>query len=183
MNLARRIAEAPPSLRWQAGRVVTRLIYRRAFARIGRGTVIVSPRVLRGVDRIELGERCAVYPGAWLQCEPDGGPITIANDTYLGHGVHIHAGDPISIGSGCVVADAVLVTSTDHVRDADRSRSVKVGPIVIEDDVFIGQNAIVLGGVRIGAGATIGAGAVVTKNVPAGAVAVGVPARVRPTNA
>ena len=50
--------------------------------------------------------------------------------------------------------------------------------MVIGDNVFIGQRAVVLGGVTIGDGATIGAGAVVTKDVPAGTVAVGVPARI-----
>lgn len=52
------------------------------------------------------------------------------------------------------------------------------GPIIIEDDVWLGYGVIVLSGVRIGRGAIIGAGSVVTKDVPAGAIAVGMPARV-----
>jgi acetyltransferase-like isoleucine patch superfamily enzyme len=50
--------------------------------------------------------------------------------------------------------------------------------IHIDDDVWIGANAVILGGVRIGKGAIIGAGAVVTKDVPEMAIAVGVPAKV-----
>lgn len=51
-------------------------------------------------------------------------------------------------------------------------------PIVVEDDVWIGGGAIVLPGVRIGRGTTIGAGSVVTRDVPAGVLAVGNPCRV-----
>jgi galactoside O-acetyltransferase len=54
-------------------------------------------------------------------------------------------------------------------------------PVVIEDDVWIGCRSIVLKGVRIGRGAVIAAGSVVTKDIPAGAIAGGVPARVLST--
>ena len=50
------------------------------------------------------------------------------------------------------------------------------GPIIIEDEVWLGYGVMVLSGVRIGRGAVVGAGSVVTKDVPAGAIAVGVPA-------
>ena len=49
---------------------------------------------------------------------------------------------------------------------------------LIEDDCWIGANAVILGGVHIGKGAIIGAGAVVTKDIPSMAIAVGVPAKV-----
>ena len=52
------------------------------------------------------------------------------------------------------------------------------GGIVIEDDVWLGFGVIVLDGVRIGKGAVIGAGSVVTKDIPEGAIAAGIPARV-----
>ena len=51
-------------------------------------------------------------------------------------------------------------------------------PVVIEDDVLIGANAVVLEGVRVGKGAVVAAGAVVIEDVPAGAVVAGVPAKV-----
>ncbi|RFA25156.1 hypothetical protein CAI21_19880 [Alkalilimnicola ehrlichii] len=53
-----------------------------------------------------------------------------------------------------------------------------VAPVIIEDDVWIGNNCIVLKGVRIGRGAIVGAGAVVTKDVPAYCIVGGNPARV-----
>ena len=51
-------------------------------------------------------------------------------------------------------------------------------PVIVEDDVLVGANAVVLEGVRIGKGAVVAAGAVVTEDIPAGAVAVGSPAKV-----
>lgn len=76
MNLARRLTEAGPGLRWHLARPRTRLLYRRSFGHIGDGTVIVAPRVLRGVDRTSIGDGCAVYGGVWLACEEPDGAIT-----------------------------------------------------------------------------------------------------------
>lgn len=171
-----RLVESAPSWRWHGARVRTAAVYRRAFGSIGPGTVIVRPHRLQGVDRIHVGADCSIFEGAWLACEPDGGPLRIGDRTYLGHGVHVHALDPVSIGDDCVLADGVFIGSSDHDRD-DRHQVHGTGPIVIGDRVFVGQRAVVLGGVTIGDGATVGAHAVVTRDVPAGATVVGIPAR------
>ncbi len=63
-------------------------------------------------------------------------------------------------------------------RDDDALQASLTRPVVIEDDVWIGENAIVLPGVRIGRGAVVGAGAVVTRDVEPYAIVHGVPARV-----
>lgn len=163
-------------MRWHTSRLMTSGIYRRAFGSVGSGTVIVRPHKLQGVDRIHIGRDCAIYEGAWLACEPNGGPIRIGDHTYLGHGVHVHAIDPVTIGSECVLADGVLIASSDH--DATDRHAVRgTGPITIGDRVFIGQRATVLGGVTIGDNATVGAHAVVTRDVAPGQTVVGVPAR------
>ena len=163
MNLARRLTEAGPGLRWHLARPRTAACSTAARSpHIGAGTVIVAPRVLRGVDRISIGSDCAVYSGVWLACEegrPDPSPSATAPTS--GHAVHLHAIDPVTIGRGCVLADGVYVTTSDHDR-ADRLATHGTGPTTIGDDVFIGQRAVVLGGVTIGAGATVAAHAVVT---------------------
>jgi len=176
VTLTQRLAELRPGLRWRSGQVVTRLLYRRAFGSIGEGTVIVRPHKLQGVERIHLGSGCSVFEGAWLASEPGGGELRIGDHTYLGHGVHVHALDPVTIGSGCVIADGVFVGSSDHDR-GDRHQVHGSGPIVIGDRVFLGQRSVVLGGVTIGDGATVGAHAVVTRDVAPGQTVVGVPAR------
>jgi acetyltransferase-like isoleucine patch superfamily enzyme len=175
MKRARMIVEAPATIAWHRSRMLGPL-YRRAFGSLGAGSVIVSPQVLRGTDRIFIGERCAFYAGAWLACEEEGGPLTIGDDNYFGHRVHLHALDELSIGNGCVFVDDVYVGTADHDRDV-RTRSHGSGPVTIGDRVFLGQRVSVLGGVTIGDGATVGAHSVVTKDVRPGAVVAGVPAR------
>lgn len=177
MTLTRRLVEAPPSWRWHTSRVKSVALYRRAFGSLGPETVIVRPHRLQGVDRIHIGASCSIFEGAWLACEPGGGPLRIGDNTYLGHGVHLHALDPVTIGSDCVLADGVFIGSSDHDRD-DRHRVHGTGAITIGDRVFIGERVVVLGGVSIGDGATVGANAVVTKDVAAGTTVVGTPARI-----
>lgn len=84
--------------------------------------------------------------------------------------------DPITIGNDCVFAEGVYVGSADHDRD-HRAAAIGSGSVTIGNNVFIGIRSVILGGVTIGDGATIGAQSVVTRDVPAGATAVGSPAR------
>ncbi|MET3708951.1 acetyltransferase-like isoleucine patch superfamily enzyme [Arthrobacter sp. UYEF6] len=138
--------------------------------------MIVKPLVLRGVERITLGSDCAIYEGSWLAAEP-GGTLTVGNGVYMGHDVHVHAIDDVTIGHGTSLTDGVLISNGEHDMD-DFSVVRGSGPIVIGAGCFIGQRAVVLGGVTIGDGAKIGVGAVVTRDIPAGATAAGVPARI-----
>jgi acetyltransferase-like isoleucine patch superfamily enzyme len=175
MNWAGRLVEMPPRLAWRRARLANAL-YRRAFGAYGTGTVIVRPQILRGVKRIFIGADCAFYPGAWLACEHGGGPIEVGDENYFGHRNHLHAGAPITIGNGCVFADDVYIGTADHGRE-DRGTSHPTAPVRIGNGVFLGQRSVILGGVTIGDRATVGAHAVVTHDVPAGAVVAGVPAR------
>jgi maltose O-acetyltransferase len=87
----------------------------------------------------------------------------------------------VSIGDKTQIGPAVQILAADHPRDpAERTAGLEFGrPIRIGRNVWIGGGAIILPGVSIGDDALIGAGSVVTRDVPAGAVAVGNPARVR----
>ncbi len=176
MRIARFVVEKRAGARYHLARLFMP-VNRAAFGHIGRGTVIVAPQMLVGVDRITIGDGVIVRDGAWLATEGPAGGISVGDRCYCGHRVHIHSIDPVTIGSGCVLADNAMVTSTDHGR-VDRHSARGTGPVIIGADVFIGQNAVVLGGVRIGDRATVAAGAVVTRDVPSGAVVGGVPAKV-----
>ncbi len=113
---------------------------------------------------------------------------------HAGFGSNVHIGDDffgnvnltfvddveIRIGDGVMIAPSVTLTTTGHpIHPAQRVDFTRFSePIVIEDRVWIGSNAVVLPGVRIGFGSVIGAGSVVTRDVPPMSVAVGSPARV-----
>ena len=80
-------------------------------------------------------------------------------------------GETAEIGDGCTIYQGVTLGGTSLVKGAKRHPTLEAG-------VIVGANAAVLGGFTVGAGARVGSGAVVTKPVPAGATAVGNPARI-----
>lgn len=86
---------------------------------------------------------------------------------------------PVHIGAGAFIAPGVCLSCAGHSLDpVQRSEGVSTSkPIRLEDNVWIGANAVVCGGVTIGSGSVIGAGSVVTHDIPAGVVAAGVPCR------
>ena len=87
---------------------------------------------------------------------------------------------PIRIGAACQLAPRVQLLTATHPIDPGPRRAgwESAEPITIGDNVWLGGGAIVCPGVSIGEDSVVGAGAVVTKDLPAGVVAAGVPARV-----
>jgi maltose O-acetyltransferase len=88
----------------------------------------------------------------------------------------------VAIGDGTQIGPAVQIYAADHPRDAETRQSGREfgRPVTIGRNVWIGGGAIILPGINIGDDAVIGAGSVVTRDVPAGATAMGNPARLRP---
>ncbi|MFW0180370.1 acyltransferase [Rothia sp. P5766] len=181
--IRRTIVEKIPSLRWKTSSLISRRLYSAAFKKFGEKSVIVSPLKLRGLENISLGKNVSIFEGCWLQAEAEG-ELMIGDSVYVGHRCHIHAYDQVSIGSNTVIADNVLINSAEHLKE-NLAQVQGTGPITIGEHVFIGQNAVILGGVTIGDNAVVGAGAVVTRDVPVGATVAGVPARAitSPSNA
>ncbi len=95
----------------------------------------------------------------------------IARRVFIDHGMGIVIGEMAEIGEGCTIYQGVTLGGTSLVKGAKRHPTLEPG-------VIVGANACVLGGFTVGEGARIGSGAVVTKPVPAGATAVGNPARI-----
>jgi len=95
----------------------------------------------------------------------------IGQRVFIDHGMGVVIGEMAEIGDGCTIYQGVTLGGTSLVKGAKRHPTLETG-------VIVGANACVLGGFTVGAGARIGSLAVVTKPVPAGATAVGNPARI-----
>jgi len=103
---------------------------------------------------------------------------------YSGVGVDCVCGGPITIGDNVMMGPECVLLTRNHAFDKTDIPMCRQGfqedkPIVIGNDVWLGRRVIILPGVTIGDGAIIGAGAVVTKSVPAYAIAAGNPAVVK----
>ena len=142
-------------------------------------SVVVEGRVeLRGTRRIEIGRRLFVYPGQYWETQ-SGGSLHIGDGVVLSRGVHLVAFAGIAIGAGSMIGEYASVRDANHRVDDGplRDSGHDAAPVHIGRGVWIGRGAAVLAGVRIGDGAVVAANAVVTHDVPAGAVVGGVPAR------
>lgn len=114
-------------------------------------------------EQVKIGDRAVVMMGAILNIGAE-----IGEDTMIDMGAVLGGramvGKRCHIGAGAVLAGVIEPASAT--------------PVIIEDDVLIGANAVVIEGVRVGKGAIVAAGAVVIENVPENAVVGGVPARI-----
>ena len=89
-------------------------------------------------------------------------------------------GAPVTFGDYCMVGPGTLIATTGHPMEPEgrRDRLAISKPITVGDDVWIGGNCVITGGVTIGNNVVVAAGAVVNKDVPDNCVVAGVPAKV-----
>ena len=127
---------------------------------VGEGTYIDPRAMIIHSEKIKIGKNC--YIGAYCNIRPVDEEIIIGNDVQIAQFVSI-------IGANHRYEDRNIKIAPDDLVS---------GTVVIEDNAWIGANAVILPEVTIGKGAIIGAGAVVTKDVPAYAIVGGVPAKV-----
>ncbi len=104
--------------------------------------------------------------------------ITIGRDVFINSGCHFQDQGGIVIGDGTFIGHNVVLATINHDLNPANNRKNHYAPIIIGSHVWIGSNAAILPGVRIGDWAVVAAGAVVTKDIPALTVAGGVPAKV-----
>ena len=114
-------------------------------------------------DHVEIGDRAVIMMGAVINIGAVIGEGTMI-DMNVVLGGRATVGKNCHIGAGCVLAGVIEPPSAE--------------PVVIEDDVVIGANAVVLEGIKVKKGAVVAAGAVVVEDVPENTVVAGIPARV-----
>lgn len=114
-------------------------------------------------DRVAIGKNAVIMMGAVINIGSEIGEGTMI-DMNAVLGARATIGKNAHIGAGAVIAGVLEPPSAT--------------PVIVEDGVLIGANAVVLEGVRVGEGAVVAAGSIVTEDVPAGAVVAGAPAKV-----
>jgi acetyltransferase-like isoleucine patch superfamily enzyme len=187
------------------GYALRKALYPKLFRRVGKGTIFGRSLTLRHPDRIDIGERAAIDDYVMLDAGGAGEEgVRIGNEVILSRNVVVQSklapiviGDRTDVGcntvfsavSAVLIGNAVLIAGNCYIGGGRYQTSSLTtpmmdqgfeskGPTEIADDVWIGANAAVVEGSRIGRGAIIGAGAVVAGEIPEYAIAVGVPARV-----
>ncbi|MHB1701292.1 MAG: CatB-related O-acetyltransferase [Acidobacteriaceae bacterium] len=152
----------------------------------------IAPRAIIRIStgsKLRLGKQVSVGALTVLNVEadrhaPDGmaASLEIGDFTYIGELNNIRAAGGIRIGANCLIAQSVSIISSNHSTalgapmTSQPARTDKLG-VVIQDDVWIGANAVILPGVTIGTGAIIAAGSVVTSSVADYTIVAGVPAK------
>lgn len=169
------------------------LYIRKFFKAYGRGGFIDPSLVYMGLDKVVIGNDFRAGKRLKLRTFDSWGNLRYTPQIIIGDNVnietdcHISAINKVSIGNNVLIASFVYISDHSHgdVNDSAISQLPPLerplyskGPIIIEDDVWLGEKVSVMVGVHIGRGAIIGANSVVTKDIPAYAVAVGSPAKV-----
>lgn len=167
--------------------------YSRHFASFGTNSRIAPyASLIKGMKHITIGDHTNIAKGVQLTAwdnymgqhySPE---IHIGNGCSIGEDNHITAIDSIFIGNHVLMGKKVLITdnahgisSRDMVEIPPKERLLySKGPVIIEDNVWIGEKASILPGVHIGRGCIIGANAVVTSNIPPYCIVAGNPARI-----
>jgi acetyltransferase-like isoleucine patch superfamily enzyme len=162
----------------------TKLFYRNS-------RIIRFPFDIRGRKFVDLGRRLTTGKNCRIEAFPKDNctvVITIGNDVQLNDYVHITAMKSVRIGNNVLMASKIYISDCTHgyysgdfthshpdLPPMEREYSIK--PVVIQDNVWIGESVSVLPGVTIGKGSIIGANSVVSKDIPDYTIAVGIPAK------
>lgn len=149
-----------------------------AFKSVGDRVTFDDHCEVNSPELISIGSDVHFYRGVYLS--PCGTHIDIGSNTHFAPYGCLYG--PLIVGDNCAVAAHVVLASIGHgyartdIPMVEQKALKK--EIVLEDDVWIGANAVITQGVRVGTGSIVGAGAVVTRDVPPFSVVGGSPARV-----
>ena len=160
--------------RWYV-RLLAPLYQHRAFSAKIYGSVRMDTPPYR---RFSIGKRSVVESFSCINNAV--GDVVIGDYTRIG--LHCTVIGPVTIGNHVNLAQGITVSALNHNFEDTRLRideqGVNISEIIIDDDVWIGANAVITAGVHIGRHSVVAAGAVVTKDVPEYSVVGGVPAKV-----
>lgn len=150
------------------------------FHKKGKGALIrLNTRVdVLPFNRFELGNKSTIEDFSTINNGV--GDVIIGNETRIGIGNVIIG--PVTVGNNVIFAQNIVLSGLNHsyedISKPIHKQPVTTAPIVVENECWVGSNAVITAGVTIGKHSVIAAGAVVTKNIPPYSIAVGNPARV-----
>lgn len=156
------------------------------FKAFGKGATVVKPWYVEVFGHpVELGDYAHVIASAdrrvrlsvWSE-KPEQGRIRVGDYCLICPGVRISSASEIAIGQGCMMASNVYITDSDWHDTYNRIAMGVSLPVSIEDNVWIGDSALVCKGVTVGKNSIVGAGAVVTKSIPPNTISAGNPAKI-----
>jgi len=152
----------------------------RACDRVGLRAALRGRPVVRNLGRIEVGSEVSIdsVPVTSHLITGPRGLLQIGDHVSIAHGAAITSHCHVSIGEGTRIGPFVMVLDTDFHRAGVHSEAGEARPVRVGREVVIGARATLLRGARIGDQAVILSGSVVSGDIPAGATAGGVPARV-----
>lgn len=163
------------------GVFLRRLIYRRIVSGAACFDILEGV-VIDGLANLALKEGVTIESRCTLLCPK--ASVRLGKNTYLNKNVRLGSGGsaPLSLGSHVMVGPNVVMDTSRHNSDRTdipmQEQGLSYAPIVVEDDVWVGANAVITCGVTVGRGSIVGAGAVVTHDVPPYSIVGGVPARI-----
>ena len=145
-----------------------------------------ATRPSQSAERQELLTRMFATVGSACYIEPPlhanwaGRHVTLGDNVYANFNLTLVDDVAITIGSNVMIAPNVVIATAGHpiLPELRREAAQFNLPVVIGDNVWIGAGALIMPGITIGDDTVIGAGSVVTRDIPAGVIAVGSPCRV-----
>ena len=170
-------------------RKIFTLTHKCLFKSFGKGSKLAQGTILMRVGYATIGNASSIMRNCVIECCPNAGlqpELIIGDNVSIGEYCHITCADRVVIGNGVLTGRFVLITDNGHGANLPeemdimplKRKTCSKGPIVIGNNVWIGDKATILPNVKIGDCAIIGANSVVTKDVPAFAVVGGNPAKI-----
>jgi carbonic anhydrase/acetyltransferase-like protein (isoleucine patch superfamily) len=148
---------------------------------LGAGCVLEEGVLIWEPGTVRLGAEVYVGHRAMLHGDTRG-ELLVGDGTWIGQECYMHSAGGIEIGRRVGLGPRSMILTSVHEETPPPAAIIdaplKFASVVVADGCDIGLGAILLPGTRLGAGVQVGAGAVVAGEIPAGAVAAGVPARV-----
>lgn len=158
------------------------------------GLSIGKQNIIKGIKYITIGRNMFMNDGVWLEAIPNyrgqtfSPSIVIGSNVSFSRNVHIASINQIKIGNDVLMGSNIYVADHNHgsysgdyqssPAEAPGLRKINSGgPVIIEDNVWIGDNVVILGPTRIGAGSIVAANSVVKGNVAPLTMIAGVPAK------